>query len=82
MADEEAKPGDVWEDLDPRRKGRQVKILAVPAYPSLGPEFDYATVRTVADSGGVRTHIAMSRLRTSKTGKSGFRLVSREVVSG
>jgi hypothetical protein len=66
------RPGQVWEDKDPREPGRQVKVVDVD-----GGESGIAICEVVFGTGqrpnawGRKTRIRVSRLR------SGFRLASR-----
>lgn len=61
--------GDVWEDLDKRTNGRRVKVIEV-----IGGK--HAIVQRTP-GGGPTNKIAIVRMRSSKTGGSGFRLVER-----
>jgi hypothetical protein len=67
---------DVWLDLDPRRKNREIKILAVHAVPS-----NYAQVQDVTGSGPI-TKIRLDRFKSSRggEGKKGFKLLKRPPV--
>ncbi len=60
---------DTWEDLDPRSKGRQIKILFI--------EGEFASCKRVDGTGPV-TKIRLDRFRASRNGqgKKGFKLIS------
>lgn len=61
--------GDVWKDLDPRRAGRELKVISLVSL----PEGEFAMVEPVG--GGKPSRIALKNLRESATGKSGYRFM-------
>lgn len=61
--------GDTWRVLDPRRQGREFKVVSFVTL----PQGDYAMVEPVG--GGKVSRILLARLHESATGKSGYRFM-------
>jgi hypothetical protein len=61
---------DVWMDLDPRAKGREIRVLSI--------DDDFARCKRVSGVGPV-TKIRLDRFKPSRGGhgKKGFKFVSR-----
>ena len=64
---------DVWMDLDPRAKGREIRVLSV--------DDDFARCKRVSGTGPV-TKIRLDRFKPSRggDGKKGFKFVSRPPI--
>ncbi len=65
----DVKINDIWQDLDPRKPGRRIKVLWIGD--------GHALVQNAIGT-GARTKVRLDRMKPNGTGKRGYKLVERD----